>query len=181
MSLLTFFPESVVIENVSIALSALLGNPVRTMALDDGTVCAHRAGAVEYTSLPATIFMVTICARDIRGENHSCQYFFECTDGGRMLTMGSTPLNLAIARRLVDLFGGRMIYSDREEWSLRKPDYKRPAFRHNNAGDNPGFSEMQKRLLAITPISTDEIRACEPYAEYKDLVPGFENPQHHVL
>jgi hypothetical protein len=28
--------------------------------------------------------------------------------------MASTPLNIAIARRLVDLFGGKLIYSDRE-------------------------------------------------------------------
>ncbi len=89
--------------------------------------------------------------------------------------MSSTPVNIAMARRLADIFGGKVVYRDVDGGDVRKPDYKVPAFRYNGANDHPGFGKMHERLLAVTPLTTAEIRQAEPHAGYPEQVTvGFE-------
>jgi hypothetical protein len=174
-NLVLLFPNSVRIENVTLAMSAMLGNRIQTMETGDGTVCALRAGIVEFHSTPVTVFMVTMKIRDAKGKDHLSQYFFESDFDGRVLTIASTPLNITMARRLVDLFGGKLIYQDQVDYSIHKPDYKQPPYRHNRAQGNPGFQLLQQRLIAIQPITSDEIRSCQHMAADQTLIPGFES------
>ncbi len=168
-----YFPDSARIDNVAIAFAALLGQAARRDTFQGRTEYAKLPDKVNYRVDSHTPSLVAMLVDDGRGDRRMADYHFECEEGGRLLTMDSYALNIAVARRLTDIFGGRLVYRNTGDWSPRKPDYAKPQFPYNNAQENPGFAKMQKRLLAITPVTTMQIRSCRSLAGYEGLEKGF--------
>jgi hypothetical protein len=169
-----YLSDSALIDNVAIAFAALLGQAPRRDTFQGQTEYVKLPDKANYRVDSHTPSLVAILVDDGRGDRRMADYHFECEEGGRLLTMDSYALNIAVARRLTDIFGGRLVYRNTGDWSPGEPDYTRPEYPYNNAQENPGFAKMQKRLLAITPVTTTQILSCRYLAGYKGLEKGFE-------
>lgn len=83
----------------------------------------------------------------------------------RLLMPLSTPYWLAIGKRLIDFFGGVLIYQDHlPKESLHIPK-RRPHYNHN---DDEQFSIRQDELFRLEPLRASDIQAMRPYAAYPD-------------
>ena len=119
--------------------------------------------------------MVDIRWTTAKGEKRSAFYHFEADGvsghggwqaGWRLLSMNSTPKNVALAKRLVELFGGRLIYQDVSSNTFGRPNFKRPEYKYNAANDGSAWEKLQTRMLNITPLTTKEIEDCDGLAGY---------------
>jgi len=168
-----WFPPTTRVEYVARALAALSGQKMVKESISRDSWAAHVPhNDVKTTIVPA---MVDIRWTTAKGENRSAFYHFEADGkighggwqaGWRLLTLNSTPKNVALAKRLVNLFGGRVVYEDVGPKTFGKPDYKRPEYKYNAANDGTAWEKLQRYMLAIKPLTTAEIEACDGKAGY---------------
>lgn len=93
-------------------------------------------------------------------------YHFELTGGQRGLQPRSTPFWLALGKRLVDFFGGRVDFCDADD---READYVRDKPRtHNDPKDGTPWERFQQELFTFAPLTREEIEACQEFAAYED-------------
>lgn len=87
-------------------------------------------------------------------------YFFETSDHeGRVFYPGSSAFWSLIGKRLVDVFGGSVVYNDCDENDGKIPNYSKPwrSFAENcPRGDEP-WMDLQNRMLNVPRISADEM------------------------
>lgn len=109
------------------------------------------------------------------GEGRSIYYHFECSGEGdygglaaghRLLSMPTSARNIAIARKLVKLFGGRVIFNDCGTRSFTDPDLKIPANRLNAAANGAPYWRINRILSEIQPVTQKEIAAEAKRAAY---------------
>lgn len=86
--------------------------------------------------------------------------------GYRLLSLASSARNVAIAKRLVRFFGGRVIYQDCSSKTFMHPDMVSVENPINAANDGQPYFRMQKALADIKPLSQEEIEACIKQAAY---------------
>lgn len=79
------------------------------------------------------------------------------------MIFGSTAWWIAMARGLVDFFGGAVSYKDYDD----NPDYSRfpPLDLYNDGAEL--WVKLQKRIVAVKPIPADVIKECDQWAAYK--------------
>lgn len=153
-------PDNVSVRNVASVIGRLAGLPVERFQHDQRTWWAKVAGVkVETTSVPEMVM--------IRWENRHTTYHFEYEPGGRLLLPRCTAFWIAIGNRLVDFFGGRVDWNDSDatDWDYEVLDKGREA---NNPQDGEPWYDLQKRLMALKPLTHDEIKAMKPHAAYED-------------
>jgi hypothetical protein len=83
--------------------------------------------------------------------------------GERLIILRSRARNLALGRRLVQFFGGRLISEDTCDTEILEVEPL--ADIHAEGGDE--WYSLQERLLAVTPLTEEEIEAMEEHAAYK--------------
>jgi len=183
-----FLPPTARVDDVALALAALHGVPVRRVKLDSGSFYAVADVKVKATSTPE---MVDIRFTSALGEGISRFYHFESdgegdyggeSAGWRFMSFGSTARNIAVALRLVKLFGGRVVYQDEGPGSFSEPDYRHPVNPYNAAKDGVPWATRQNQLANIAPVTQKEVDSCAPFAGYdhrpsKDVSDrGFNRP-----
>jgi hypothetical protein len=101
------------------------------------------------------------------GENHSVSYWYEDSEGGRMLSPHSTAFWIAIGRGLVKFFGGTLVYKDTGNM---KPNFRgRPkSDALNRPQDGKPWQNLQQRLLDLKPLTQKDLKAESKHAAYGD-------------
>ncbi len=158
-------PPNVSVRNVAAVIGVLLGARARKTDLGEGAYVADVAG-VEVRSSAAGM---PECA-DINvippgaGHYRRFLYHFELPDGRRLLMPTSTAENVALAKALVDFFGGRLSYADHDE----TPDYVVPdkGDEENHPTDGEPWHRLQDRILALSPLTKKDVSACRAFAAY---------------
>jgi hypothetical protein len=168
-----WFPPTVRVDYVARALAILSGQKAIWERIGDDTWATHvRNCDVKTTNVPQ---MVDIRWTTSNGEKRSAYYHFEADGhigfggpqaGWRLFTMTSTPKNVALAKRLVDVFGGRVVYQDVGPKTFGRPDYKRPEYKYNAANDGSAWWKLQRHMLTIKVLTTEEIEVCDGKAGY---------------
>ncbi len=105
-------------------------------------------------------------------------FFVASREGAKFwntVSPSSTPLWCAVGKRLVEFFGGYVVYNDCAEG--RKNRYRRkgtsPKDRYGHHPDNDrGWAKFQKALFALESLTPKEVRAMKRVAGYVDC---FEN------
>ncbi len=123
-----------------------------------GTYIVARAPGVKINS--------TISPSDytLEFDDRHCYFHYEADDfDGRLLSPRSTAFWVAVGKRLVDFFGGTMIYNDcgDQDNNYHVPDKDRAT---NAPTDGMAWRDFQKRLVMVLPIHKDELT--NPHAAY---------------
>lgn len=85
-------------------------------------------------------------------------------EGARLIMPRSQSEEIAIGKRLVDIFGGYVVYQDTDD---RKADYIGYPERVYLLNRDKEFDEWQNFLENLKPLTQKEIKDCEQYAAYK--------------
>ena len=94
-------------------------------------------------------------------------YHFEFNSGAhRGMLPPSTPWWIAAAKRLVDVFGGIVDYNDCDD---HDQDYMQPIADDISATQGDAWGRWQERLLAVTPLTDEEIKQARIHAAYKEI------------
>lgn len=89
-------------------------------------------------------------------------------DPGRLLMPPSTAFWIAIGHRLVEIFGGKIFYNDCECDEI--PNFENPERQKWVRGSNgDAWYERQEKLLAIKPLTEEEIESYTDYAAYGNV------------
>lgn len=106
-------------------------------------------------------------------------YHFECGKGtDRLIMPRSTPESIAMGRRLIKFFGGKVISNDCSD----KPKTWRAKHKsdsENQPDDGKPWERFQARKLALTPLTNSEIDECAKFASYgrwtdKDVIESIQ-------
>ncbi len=178
-----YLPASAELDNVARVMGRLFGCEVSKDSLGggDGYWSAKVAGVRTegITTMPE-------CARIIITPPGGDLYHFlwhwepyterEEDVGRRMLMPASTPLNIAMARRLVEFFGGTVIYQD---YGDSLGDYVVPSksveencpqdgepWQDLQRGEHERVSTFEQRILDVVPLTEEEIATCEEFSAY---------------
>ena len=86
---------------------------------------------------------------------------------GWILGPPSTPFWIALARRVVDIFGGALDHNDCDS---SEADYFRFERSRGEGGDGDDtYLQRQDELLALRPLAPAEIEACRQFAAYDSM------------
>ena len=159
-------PDNVRVSTVATVLGSLLGQPRIMQPL--GGDCKY-----DYITMPTveikttgTPDMCLIVTKTLFGDPCTAYYFFESDRGGRLLMFNSTPLRCAVGRRLVEFFGGRVMYDDcKGRWNFSRP--ARPD-KENRPSDGKPWQQLQERIYALHAVSGKEIAKFKKVAAYPD-------------
>lgn len=158
-------------EDFAKAISILAGNPANPQFIDspEGGFTVARP---EYT-LTSAGFSFPLGTLNFPAPVDPYSPWHSCTihlnDGPRdfawALIPPSTPFWIAMATRLVDLFGGALDYQDCDESEC---DY----FRFERAPDQSdrGFIAFHKKLIELDALTGTEIENCRQFAAYDQEV-----------
>lgn len=100
---------------------------------------------------------------------HFCTYFFEPSHcDGRMIVTRSTPFWIALMTKVVDFFGGSLDYQDcdGDDMDYHVPHKSRD---ENSPGDGEPYKDFQNRILAIVPLTKNDLELAVKYAAYAEL------------
>jgi hypothetical protein len=106
-------------------------------------------------------------------ESHWVLYHFEPSDKEsymRLVMPRSTPFWIAVGKKLVKFFGGKMDYNDCDE---KRVDYraKKPR-RVNCPQDGKEWEDFQTEMLNLKPVTVADLKAAQKYAAYEVPLPG---------
>lgn len=85
-------------------------------------------------------------------------------DGSRGMILRSTAVNIALARRLAEFFGGSVAPNDSDEDFAWEWPYRADC----RADDDEEWDVFQQRLMGVDPILVVEIEACRDFAAYDE-------------
>ena len=119
---------------------------------------------VEASSSPS-LAQIMLEGQLIDGEEaHMGYWHFEGSGGRRTFNPTSTPFWIALCSKLVDFFGGELVYADCSD-SLC--DYRVTQRFTCDMDDDAIFEASQERLRTLEPLTSDAIEACENMAAYR--------------
>lgn len=158
-----YLPPATRVEDVAEVIGILAGNKPRKDSIgNDGWAVMVPSVRVTVTSIPT---MVEITFQDSQRENRIATYHFEAGDNGeRLLSTGSTPWWCAVAKRLIDFFGGTVTYND---CGSTENDYTQPTRPDIHATDDAPWQAFQQRIFDVTPLTKKEIKVMEKIAGHK--------------
>lgn len=92
---------------------------------------------------------------------------FEGAGNTRMVSLRSCAAHIALARRLVEFFGGTVDYDDGDSIEV---DYEVPAKSddENQPLTDEGWLALQERIHAVPPLTAAEIKEWRSYAAYQE-------------
>lgn len=96
-----------------------------------------------------------------KGKKYSKFFFFEYGDGFHGMNFSSTDIGIVIAKRLVDFFGGKVIYKEGDVGKI-KANYARPVRPDLCETDGKLYQALQERKRKLKPITQKEIEAARP-------------------
>lgn len=117
--------------------------------------------------------LVEMCSIELSGElvdksdKHFCGYHFEGGRGAsRLLSPRSTAFWIGVGRRLVNFFGGEMTYQDCDDGI----DFFLPpkSDAENKPEDGDEWDVFQKRVVAVVPLTLEELQGLNELAAYKE-------------
>lgn len=97
------------------------------------------------------------------GERYHLLYHFEYSKLGPGTTPKCTAAKIALCVGLVRFFGGTVDFSDCD---AKDVNLRVKAKTDIHASDGPEWSEFQNRILAVQPITKDDIAKYEKFAAY---------------
>jgi hypothetical protein len=154
-------PDDVRVSDVAKAIGILAGLPATRWDIGDkGAYAAHVDGCDVKSCDP-----VPECAV-INLPDRQVLYYFEWGSGGRGLMPRSTPFWIAVGARLCQFFGGEMDYDDCDEIAC---DFSCDKPRLCNCPEyGQEWQDLQDELLAIKPVTKEELKFAERLAAYPD-------------
>lgn len=170
-----YLPPIAEIEDVAEALAAMHGLKVERRELERGSFYAKVEG-VKYTTSPCSPGYVIISFKiPGRDDARSINFHYQLdknsgaghSRGYRIVSMPSSPRNIAAAKRLLKLFGGRLIYQDCGLRTFGRPDAKRPTNNLMAANDGAPWERKQTALLGVAPLTKAEVEAAHKHAAYQ--------------
>lgn len=168
-------PHGVAIREVAEVIGILAGLKPAKHALersqgDKWFVSVDGAKAVGNVNIPE---MATIELNAPKGStlvdglvSHRAFYHYESEQpkGARLLSVRATPFWIAMARRLVQHFGGEVVYSDCDDG---KANYKCKCPRvPNYPTDGEPWQRYQEEVFNLKPITKAEIQKARKWAAY---------------
>ncbi len=158
-----FLPSDVRCLEVAKAIAILAGLPPRAtdygLKVEGLELAPGGAG-------PAVEFIIKGPMVDGTTEHRFCLYYESSDHPGhdRTIRTISTAFWVAIGRRLIELFGGALLYSDcgktqPEESKLRLWAYPREA-------DEAGCLELASRIFRLKPLTIEEIDSAAEFSFY---------------
>ena len=167
-------PPQTQIRDVALVLAALDGIPVEKgyfktdtpsfgwgAQLTGGTHRHIRYGTID--SLPECVH---IQWTNNEGTARQVLYHFEFNGANRGMLPPSTAWWIAAAKRIVDIFGGIVDYNDCDD---HDQDYMQPIADDISATQGDAWGRWQERLLAVTPLTDEEIKQARIHAAYKEI------------
>ena len=168
-------PSRTQIRDVTLVLAALDGIPTEKGYFNLHTPsfgwAAQLTGGTHTRIRYDTIDSLPECARihwtSANGTARHVLYHFEFNSGAhRGMLPPSTAWWIAAAKRLVDVFGGIVDYNDCDD---HDQDYMQPIADDISATQGDAWERWQERLLAVTPLTDEEIKQARIHAAYKEI------------
>ena len=163
-------PGDVRVKDAAQVMGVLAGLPVEQVAIGSSPAIfvEVRGISIEGTMFPETA-KISLDGPMVDGAiNHFVHWYFEGDRGfERVCLPPSTAFWIAIARGLIDFFGGKVDYQDCYESEV---DYEGPAypFRESNCPtDGELWDVFQKRILDLVPLTAEDLNAVRSFAAYK--------------
>lgn len=172
-------PAAARIEDVADVMAALAGFPMQKLYFHNdpkgGWSAGHKYPHPYLTVKPCgDTFCLPACANITitapEGEEladgeraHFVMYHFEGgAKGERLMLPPSTPFWIAVMRGVIDFFGGTLAYDDCDD----KISYRKSARKDIHASDGEQWYQLQKRKLAVNPITQAQYDFAFPLAAY---------------
>lgn len=162
-------PGNVRLNNVAKVIGMLFGRPVTKERLDSRTKSyVTNVKDINITSHMSVPQMARISIQQTFQNYRDFNYHFEYEGNKRLITCPSTSHNIAIARGLVDFFGGEVIYQDTKR-NYSVPDYKikKKSNKLNQPEDGKAWDILQERIYAIKPLGRDALLKYVAFAAYE--------------
>jgi hypothetical protein len=171
-------PMDVRIRDVAEAVGLLAGLKAKEKPMESGdrawTFRWVEGVKVNPTSVPT---MAEIFIEAPKGEkqvdgnaNHFTYYHFENPDGRREIAPRSTAFWIAVGKRLVKFFGGKLDYQDCDGGAF---NYFAPKPRKSNSPeDGKPWEGFKRALYSIKPLTMAELKAAQKHAAYDWPVPA---------
>lgn len=163
-----YLPPQVALDYVACAV-ALAGGARSEIAAFGGDRPFEAIYVASLTVKPSTIATLAnvVFHDEVRNVSHKLVYHFEFgVAGERGFMPRSHPYWLAVGRKVVDAFGGRIDYDDSDD---KYADYETPLRWPENWSGNAGFATLQEILRSIEPVTEDDIQAMRMYAYYAEV------------
>ncbi len=173
-------PGNVRIERVAEVMGKLVGLKSQIEAVEGSSSPGYlRVAGLSFTSPLHAPSLACIHLAGIqepglgwrRGESTAMAYYnFESDGSSRSLHVKSTAFWIAVARGLVDFFGGSVVYQD----SDGAVGYSVPekSDQLNQADDGDAFYDLERRIHEIKPLTAEAFTAALQHAAYKRLNTG---------
>jgi len=169
-------PADVTVKDASEVMGLLAGLPIKEEYIEgrngsEGWYYVTVPGVKIENTRSLTMVDIVLQGDLIDGEsNHYYYWHFEGHNGTRSFGPKSTAFWIAVCTRLVDFFGGELVYND---CSSSLCDYRK-APRYNNShegfmydhGDDL-YHSMNERKRNIKPLTLDDLKAVHQYASYQ--------------
>lgn len=159
-------PPNVRVQDVASVMGALLGLPVHLEVCDGGLARQVRYALVRGASVKGYEAIPQMCRIEIRRGPDlvaTPHFHFEMPGGRRLVTMRMSAKNIALAKAVVDFFGGSVDFCDCDD---EKVDYvvadKGDDLNHPEDGEE--WEILQRRLVEVKPLSKKDVQACESLA-----------------
>ena len=156
-------PDRVRVQDVADVIAACAGNRPERCSFGQGRGWYADVPGVKVSGCDGTPGMASIIFPDVNGESRIVYYHFEWSSGGRGMLPPSTPFWVAIAKRLVDFFGGSVDYGDADD---SEQDYTRPWREDCRAEDGAEWEAFQERKMRVTPLTLGEFEEARRVAAY---------------
>ena len=168
---LIYLPTNCSVCNIANVMAAYAGLKAekKIFSSNDGYYVEIETGvSVKNSHLPGCVG-INMTGDVVDGEkNHYVLFHYEASykDEARFLLMPrSTKFWIAIGYNLVKFFGGELIYQDISDETF---DYGEPvkSLKENRPSDNQEWYDLQNRILAIKPLTQEEIDFFQDVAAY---------------
>jgi hypothetical protein len=169
------FPYGTRIRDVATVAAALLGHKPRHVAVPGSkSTFAHTKGwSVNASSDPTLAYIgldtttdnpAAKLIRESDGDRYNLLYHFEGNDGHPLISPKCTAAKIALCAGLVKFFGGTVDFNDGDD---KKVNMRVKAKTDVRASDDPEWSLFQQRILAVQPITAEEISKYKKFASYQ--------------
>jgi hypothetical protein len=160
-------PSNVRVRDVAKVMAASLGCKVTRFAIprSDGIFTECKDILIQSSST-AGLCDIEFHNCTVGPESQWFLFHWEFTGGRKGMLPRSTAINIAIGMRLVKFFGGSIDFQDCDSIQI---DYiaGEKSNDENCPTDGREWDNLQKRILAIEPITDTEIQECEKFAAYR--------------
>lgn len=165
-----YLRDDVRIDDVSTVMGILAGLPVEEVELrgaSGGSYASVFCARPKPSNSPEMV-IIELEGNLIDGQaGHFCFFHYEHEKQARyrLLSMASTPFWCAIAKELVEFFGGYVDYKDTDNV---KVDFKAAGkFKKNNPVEDAEWQAFQNAILKIKPLTKKDLNEAKKYSYWE--------------